>query len=755
MSLYFTIRRHSWPWRVAVAAGSIGCALVVTHAFWRYLQHTPFLLGFGAAILSSRVGGRAAGFLAVMLGVIGYASFPPPLLAEGLGRLLLGFVGISGTFSWLVARRYEVEAALRSSEARLTEAQEVAHVGNWQWDVAANRLWWSDELYRIFGVERASFQLSYAAFLQLVHPEDRWIIERTLRQAVQERKPYDVEHRIVRPDGDVRVINGHGRVVVDETGQVMRIVGAAQDITERKASEEIVGRSERRLQTIINAEPACVKLVSPDGILLDMNPAGLEMVGAEDQSQVVGRPVIDLVHPADRTTFLEMHRAASGGSPGRCEFRIVKLNGAERWVDSHLVPFEMPTNTRDTQRTVLSVTSDITERRHLEEQLRQAQKMEAIGRLAAGVAHDFNNLLTVMGGSAELAMDTLPADHSVKQELRQICDAAKRGASLTRQLLVFSRRQVIEPKLLDLNAIVRNVHFMLKRLVGEDVQVITNLDPQPTSVRADSGQLEQVLMNLAVNARDAMPRGGTLTIGTAHAQVSAHDESASQGIALGEYVKLTVIDTGIGMDANVKSHLFEPFFTTKPKGEGTGLGLAAVYGIVQQSGGHVAVWSEPGQGAAFTILLPLFEEALALEPDITECESSRGGNETILVVEDETAVRELVAKILERHGYAVVSASSWKDALAQIRSRQAGIDLLLTDVVMPVDSGPTLAERLRRTVPNVPVLYISGYTDAALGPYGVLEPGIVLLHKPFSSDELLSKVRELLDIQRSPGLSAN
>jgi hypothetical protein len=209
------------------------------------------------------------------------------------------------------------------------------------------------------------------------------------------------------------------------------------------------------------------------------------------------------------------------------------------------------------------------------------------------------------------------------------------------------------------------------------------------------------------------------------------------------------------MDANVKSHLFEPFFTTKPKGEGTGLGLATVYGIVQQSGGHIDVSSEPGKGTTFTILLPFAEEALALESEITECEPSRGGTETVLVVEDETAVRELVAKILERHGYAVVSASSLKDAVAQIRSRHAGIDLLLTDVVMPVDSGPTLAERLRRTFPNVPVLYISGYTDTALGPYGVLEAGIALLHKPFSSDELLSKVREILDIQGSRGLSAS
>ena len=749
MSFPVTISQHPWPRRLAVAAGSMGCAVALTHVFWRYLHHTPFLLGFCGVVLSSRAGGRGAGFLAVVLGVIGYSSFPPPLPDAGSGRFLLGFVVISAAFSWLVARRYEVEAALRSSEARLTEAQEVARLGTWQWDGANNELWWSDELYRIFGVDPASFQLSYPAFLQLVHPDDRSLIERVVHQGVQERTSYDVEHRIIRPDGAVRVINSHGRAVVGNDGQVIRIVGAAQDITERKASEEIVRRSERRLQTIFDAEPACVKLVSPDGILLDMNRAGLEIVGAQDKSQIVGKRVIDLVHPADRTTFLEMHQAASGGLPRRCEFRIVGLNDVEHWVDSHLVPFEMPTNQQETLRTVLSVTSDITERKHLEEQLRQAQKMEAIGRLAGGVAHDFNNLLMVIGGSAELAIETLPATHPIKDELRQICDAARRGASLTRQLLVFSRRQVIEPRLLDLNGALRDVNSMLKRLVGEDVQVITNLATRLTAVRADAGQLEQLVMNLAVNARDAMPRGGTLTIGTAHVQVSANDESVSQDISPGEYVKLTVTDTGIGMDANVKSHLFEPFFSTKPKGEGTGLGLATVYGIVRQSGGHIAVSSEPGQGTTVTVLLPSAEQAPAVESEIAEYEPSRGGSETVLVVEDETAVRELVAKILERHGYAVVSASSPKEAVAQIRSQHAGIDLLLTDVVMPVDSGPILAERLRRTFPSIPVLYMSGYTETALGAYGVLEPEIALLHKPFSSNELLSKIREILDTRSS------
>jgi nitrogen-specific signal transduction histidine kinase/FixJ family two-component response regulator len=394
---------------------------------------------------------------------------------------------------------------------------------------------------------------------------------------------------------------------------------------------------------------------------------------------------------------------------------------------------------------VLSVTSDVTERKRLEEQLRQSQKMEAVGRLAGGVAHDFNNLLMVMSGAADLALEALPEGHPTRAELVEITDAAQRGASLTRQLLVFSRRQVIEPRFLDVNAVIGNVRGMLQRLVGEDVHIVQITDAAPASVLADGGQLEQILMNLAANARDAMPRGGTLTIKTARVTISDGDERPSPGVPPGTYVEFTVSDTGVGMDADVKAHLFEPFFTTKPTGEGTGLGLAAVYGIVQQSGGHIVVSSEPGRGTTVTILLPFAEDTSIPDAPAFEPVRLRGGTETILVVEDESAVRELVARILQRSGYDVIAAGCLKEALSQIQSRHAGIDLLLTDVVMPGDSGPKVAERLRKHFPDLPVLYMSGYTDAALGKYGVLNPGTSLLQKPFSSAQLLANVREMLD----------
>jgi len=334
MSFHLAMPRNSWPLRLGIAAGTMACAQVLTHAFWPLLQHTPFLLGFGAAIVSSRVGGRPAGFLAVILGVLGYAAVPPPLPEGGFGGLLFGFVVISASFSWIVARRYEIEAALRASESRLTEAQQVAHCGSWEWNVLDGSEFWSDEVYRIFGVEPRSLTPNFETFSRFLHPEDRGIVNGIIQQTFADHQPFQCDNRIIRPDGEIRTLHVQGRVVLDGNGQVTRVVGTAQDITDRKRAEETVKRSERRLQTIIDAEPACVKLVSVDGLLLEMNRAGLEMLDAQDLKDVVGRPIVDLVHPDDRSKYLEMHKCAVNGSPARGGFRIVGLSGCDRWVDS-------------------------------------------------------------------------------------------------------------------------------------------------------------------------------------------------------------------------------------------------------------------------------------------------------------------------------------------------------------------------------------------------------------------------------------
>jgi two-component system, cell cycle sensor histidine kinase and response regulator CckA len=386
---------------------------------------------------------------------------------------------------------------------------------------------------------------------------------------------------------------------------------------------------------------------------------------------------------------------------------------------------------------------DVSDRKRLEQQLIQSQKMEAVGRLAGGVAHDFNNLLTAISGYNELVLSQLPPGDPRRGHAEEIRRAADRAAGLTQQLLAYSRRQVLEPKVLDLNAVVSSMEKMLRRLIGEDVELATMQQPGLWPVRADPGQLEQVVLNLAVNARDAMPRGGRLQIATGNVAVDA--ASALSGVALvpGDYAVLTVADNGLGMTPEVKARLFEPFFTTKEKGKGTGLGLSTVYGIVKQSGGYIWVDSEPGRGTAFRVYLPrCHAEPDRLEPPPASPESTTAGSETILLVEDEPEVRNLVEKLLAMQGYTVLVAASPSEALQLCEKERRRIDLLLTDVVMPDMSGRELARRLEPSRPEMRVLYMSGYTEDAIGRHGVLDPEIAFLQKPFSPDALARKVRE-------------
>jgi len=393
------------------------------------------------------------------------------------------------------------------------------------------------------------------------------------------------------------------------------------------------------------------------------------------------------------------------------------------------------------------IAEDVSERRSLEEQLRQSQKMEAIGRLAGGVAHDFNNLLTVITGYNQLLIDNLGEGHPLRAELDEVRKAADRAAALTRQLLAFSRQQVLAPKVLDVNIVVESMNNLLHRLLGEDIELITILQPGIGHVRADPGQLGQVIMNLAVNARDAMPEGGTLTIETSAVSLDTPYSPEHSYIEAGEYLVIAVSDTGCGMDAVTCSHIFEPFFTTKPSGKGTGLGLSTVYGIVKQSGGYIYVYSEPGLGSSFKVYLPRVLEG-AEAPPPRPAAGRLHGTETVLVVEDEDGVRALARQVLEKHGYTVLAARSGVEALAMAENCariRHPIHLLLTDVVMQQMSGRQLAEEIERRFPGIKVLFMSGYTNDAVLQRGVLAEGSAFLQKPFSTEALVGKVRELLD----------
>ncbi len=392
----------------------------------------------------------------------------------------------------------------------------------------------------------------------------------------------------------------------------------------------------------------------------------------------------------------------------------------------------------------LAVITDITSRRQLEDQLRQAQKMEAVGMLAGGVAHDFNNLLTIITGYSQLILNNLRADDPNRHSVEQIMRAGERAAALTKQLLAFSRRQVLQPKILDLNRLVSSLTTMLQRLIGEDVDLRLVLRPDVGRVHADPGQVEQVLMNLVVNARDAMPDGGLLTVETANVDLDESYTSRHIEVKSGPYVMLAVSDNGAGMDEATRARLFEPFFTTKGAGKGTGLGLSTVFGIVKQSGGSLQVYSEPGSGTSVKVFLPRIDQPAALDPEGQRL-AVRRGHETILVVEDDDMVRNLVRETLERDGYTVLDANGPAEARRTAERFPGVIHLVITDVIMPKTNGRDLALQLLKRRPNLKVLYMSGYTDSAIASSGVLEPEVSFLQKPFTPVALTLKVREVLE----------
>ena len=515
---------------------------------------------------------------------------------------------------------------------------------------------------------------------------------------------------------------------------------------ERAAAEAALRTNEQRFRALVEHSWDAIALFGPDGAILYGSPATTRILGY-DLAEFVGRNALELIHPEDRDAVVGRLTEAMANPRGRVDVaaRVLHKNGAWRYLEGVL------TNLLDDPSVGAIVNNyrDATERRSLENQVIQAQKMEAVGRLAGGVAHDFNNILTAIGGYADLLLADLPPDDPRRLDVDEIHRAADRAAALTQQLLAFSRRQVLQPRVVDVNDLVSNVEKLLRRLIGEDVLLATVLAKDVGRVRADPGQMEQVIVNLAVNARDAMPAGGRLTIETSNVDLGAAYAAEHRTVVPGPYVVLAVSDTGSGMSAETQSHIFEPFFTTKEVGKGTGLGLATVYGIVRQSGGSIWVYSELGHGTTIKVYLPRVDapaEPLP-GPAITNAEDLRG-TETILLVEDEPAVRGVARQVLIRQGYTVLEAPDGQTALAMIDGGGPRVDLVLTDVVMPGMSGRSLADHLISRLPGLRVLYMSGYTDDAIIRHGMLEPGLAYLQKPFRADALVRKVREVLNGRR-------
>ncbi len=507
-------------------------------------------------------------------------------------------------------------------------------------------------------------------------------------------------------------------------------------MTERSRNLEALHVREAQLRLIFENEPECVKVLEPDGLLLDMNPTGLRLIEADSLEQVRGSRVCDLVTPEYRHRFEALTRAVARGGDGMLEFELVGLKGTRRWLETHAAPM------RDGQgriTAVLAITRDVTERKALSAQLLQSQKLESVGRLAGGVAHDFNNMLGVIQGQTELALNDLPPDSPVVAGLEEVLRAAQRSAVLTRQLLAFARREPSAPRTVDLNVRIDELVGMLTRLIGEGVAVSWQPAASVWPVKIDPGQLDQVITNLVVNARDAMKSAGTLTVSTANVMRAGQDGGPAAG-----HVLLTVSDTGVGMDGETLARIFEPFFTTKPVGEGTGLGLSTVYGIVRQHGGWVEVDSTLGRGATFRVFLP--RSAAPAPPAAAspaEAAATSGGREAILVVEDEPSLLSLLSRVLRREGYTVLEAESPAVAETLVRAHDGPLHLLLTDMVMPGLTGRELWRRVKPLRPELRCVLMSGYSREVIDATGDLD--VPILRKPFPMAQLFETVRGALD----------
>ena len=654
-------------------------------------------------------------------------------------RLVKDAQGAPGYFLSMmedITERRRAEEALRESEAKyrllVNQIPAVVFKGYQDWSVD----FFDRKIEKLTGYPKEEFDSRQLKWCDLVHPEDLDMFRGVFKQALNTDKSYVREYRIRKKDGEIAWIQARGQIFCDAADQVDYVSGVFFDITARKAAETIIHQERQRFFSLLDMLPATVCLVAPDFTLPFANRQFREIFGDPQ-----GRTCHELIHgrptPCDECNLREILETRKP-----VEWERTSPEGRTYHV------YNYPFADIDGSPMILKLGIDITARKALEAQLLQAQKMEAVGRLAGGVAHDFNNLLMAIMGYSELIRTSLVKDDPLYKYSEDILKATERAASLTQQLLAFSRRQVMQPQVLNLNRVVADLEKMLRRLIGEHIELEIVAGPDLGAVKADPGQINQIIMNLAVNARDAMPKGGRLIMATDNIEFTASHKCRFEDLPPGRYVRLTVTDTGSGMDAETLDHIFEPFFTTKEMGKGTGLGLPMVYGIVKQNGGCVDVESRPGQGATFKIYLPRIEAAVEAPGARMSLAAKLEGSETILVVEDEDALRTLLCRFFRLYGYNVLEARHGGEALLICERHPGPIHLMITDVVMPQMSGKELADRLAPLHPEMTVFFMSGYTDSDLTGYGAPESSQHFIPKPFRPMDLVKKVRDFLDASR-------
>jgi two-component system, cell cycle sensor histidine kinase and response regulator CckA len=641
-----------------------------------------------------------------------------------------------------ISERKRAEAALRESEERFRNLFENARDSVFTCDLYGNFTSLNAAGEQLTGFTRE--EALQSNFARTVAPEYISVAKEMLSRKAAGDVASTYELEIITKQGRRVLVEVSSRTLFED-GKPVGVQGSVRDITARKRDEEALRKSEEQYRILFDRNPQPMWVYDLKTLaFLAVNDAAVRHYGYSRECFLA--MTVDAIHPHEDVPALISQVSRIEGLGHLGEWRHCNSAG-------EIINVEITANVIDfaNRRAGLVLVNDITAHKIAEQalsnsqaQLQQSQKLEAIGQLAGGVAHDFNNLLTAIGGYSDLTLRRLSDEDPLRGNLIEIKKATDRAASLTRQLLAFSRKQILEPKVLDLNTVVNDMSKMLRRLIGEDVELVTDLASEPGKVKVDPGQIEQILMNLVVNARDAMPHGGTVTIETKDVTLDEGYAFHHVPVQPGNYTMLAISDTGMGMDKETQLHVFEPFFTTKAAGKGTGLGLSTVYGIVKQSGGYVWVYSEVGSGSVFKVYLPRVTSPRDSDKQKQGSGALLQGSETILLVEDEEIVRRMARMILENNGYSVLEAGDVKEALRLCFENSEKIDLLLTDVIMPGMSGRVLTERIAAFCPTLPVVYMSGYTDDAIVRHGILEEDIYFLQKPFTRESLLSKVREAL-----------